>query len=109
MENLNILEKSKNQKKDDLHRITVNREAERALTAIVERVNNEFIGGKVNRTQVTNWILMRFRDRMSDSEINQIRTEHFDEVAVLESILRQAKENGHVPSEFKSLLQKQVG
>jgi len=107
MENLNILEKAKEQKKDDLFRITVNKEGERALAAIVERVNDGFIG-KVNRTLMANWVLIKFNENINDDEINKIRGDHFDEVAVLESILRHAKESGQVPQEFKSLLQKQV-
>jgi len=106
--NNNILEKNKDQKKDDLYRVTVNREGERALAAIVERVNDGFIGGRVNRTQVASWVLIKFSENTSENEINQIRAEHFDEIAVLECILRQAKESGQVPPEFKSLLQKRV-
>ena len=37
------------------------------------------------------------------------RAEYFDEISLLESILRKAKETGKVPSEFKGLLQKQLG
>jgi hypothetical protein len=106
MENLSILEKAKEQK--NLFRITVNKEGERALAAIVELVNDGFIGGKVNRMQMANWVLIKFNENINEDKINKIRGEHFDEVAVLESILRQAKGSGQVPSEFKSLLQKQV-
>jgi hypothetical protein len=90
-------------------RITVSRGAERALTSIVDRVNEGFAGGRVNRTQVANWVLSRFSEQLDDAAIKEIRMEHFDEVAVLESILRQAKESGRVPTEFKCLLQKQLG
>lgn len=78
------------------------------LTAIVERVNDGFLGGKINRTQAANWIMMRFNENLSDTEIREIRADHFDEIAVLEAILRKAKESGKVPSEFKALLQKQL-
>lgn len=94
---------------DELHRITVSRGAERELTSIVDRVNDGFAGGKVNRTQIANWVLTRFSERLDDAAIKEIRMEHFDEVAVLESILRQAKESGRVPAEFKGLLQRQLG
>lgn len=101
--------KDKEQKNEELHRITVSKQGERALAAVVERINDGFVGGKVNRTQVANWILARFNDSLSETEIKEIRMEHFDEVAVLESILRQAKESGRVPAELKGLLQKQLG
>lgn len=98
----------KENKTEEIQRITVSKLGQDALTAIVERVNDGFIGGKINRTQAANWILMRFNENLSDTEIKEIRIEHFDEVAVLEAILRQAKESGQVPTEFKALLQKQL-
>lgn len=117
MEKENIGEKNKDKDREqkpekageELHRITVSRGAERELTSIVDRVNDGFGGGKVNRTQIANWILMRFSEELDDAAIKEIRMEHFDEVAVLESILRQAKESGRVPAEFKGLLQRQFG
>lgn len=102
-------DKDREQKMEEMHRITVSRGAERALMGILERVNDGFAGGRVNRTQIANWVLLRFSDRLDDAEIKEIRMEHFDEVAVLETILRQAKESGRVPAEFKGLLQKQLG
>lgn len=98
----------KENKTDEIQRITVSKSGQDALTAIVERVNDGFIGGKINRTQAANWIMMRFNENLTDTEVREIRSEHFDEVAVLEAILRKAKESGKVPSEFKALLQKQL-
>jgi len=42
-------------------------------------------------------------------DVRDIRSKHFNEVAMLESILRQAKETGHVSLELRELLQKQLG
>lgn len=98
----------KENKTEEIQRITVSKLGQDALTAIVERVNDGFIGGKINRTQAANWIMMRFNDNVTDIEIREIRAEHFDEVAVLEAILRKAKESGKVPTEFKALLLKQL-
>lgn len=99
---------NKEQKGEEVLRITVSKLGQDALTAIMERVNDGFIGGKISRTQATNWIMMRFNENLSDAEIKEIRLEHFDEVFVLEAILRQAKETGKVPTEFKALLQRQL-
>lgn len=99
---------NKEQKGEEILRITVSKLGQDALTAIMERVNDGFIGGKISRTQAANWIMMRFNENLSDTEIKEIRLEHFDEVSVLEAILRQAKESGKVPTEFKALLQKQL-
>ena len=95
--------------KEEILRITVSRQGERALQEIIEKTNDGFTGGKVSKTQMANWILKRFKDDLDDSIIKDIRADHFDEVAVLESLLRKAKETGKVPAEFKYLLQKQIG
>lgn len=102
-------DKNREQKTGELNRITVSRGAASALTSIVDRVNDGFAGGRVNRSQISNWVLLRFNEQLDDAAIKAIRMEHFDEVALLESVLRQAKESGRVPAEFKGLLQKQLG
>jgi hypothetical protein len=94
---------------EELQRITVSKETQNILGAITDRINDGYIGGRVNRTQMANWILKRFQSELDETQIKEIRAEHFDEVAMLENILRQAKESGKVPTDFKALLQKQFG
>lgn len=97
------------EEREEILRINVSRLGGKALSEVMERVNNGFMGGKVSKSQIANWILKRFRDDLDELLIKDIRADHFDEVAVLELILRKAKETGKVPSEFKHLLQKQIG
>ena len=96
-------------KNEEIYRVSVSKAAEEALSTVVERVNNRFEGGKVNRTQILNWVLVRFAETLGDAEIREIRAEHFDDVAFLESVLRKAKKTGKVPQELRALLQKQLG
>ena len=102
---------TRNSKQEDLEilRIGISRASERALMEIMDQVNHGFIGGKVSKSQMANWILKRFKEELDDSLIKDIRADHFDEVAVLESILRKARESGKVPTEFRHLLQREVG
>lgn len=102
-------EGNKNGNNEEIQRITVSKEAQGALGNIVDRVNNGFDGGRVNRTQIANWILLRFNSEFDENQIKEIRAEHFDEMAMLEAILRKAKESGKVPTDFKLLLQKHLG
>ncbi len=92
-----------------LQRIVVSNESLVALKAIIDKVNDGFNGGKVNQSEIANWIILRFQSELDESQIKDIRAEHFDEVAMLENILKQAKESGKVPTDFKNLLQKQFG
>ena len=94
---------------EKIQRIVVSKEAQSSLKAITDRVNDGFIGGKVTLAQMANWILLRFQNELDELLIKEIRAEHFDEVAMLESVLKQAKESGKVPKDFKVLLQKQLG
>ena len=92
-----------------LQRIVVSNESLAALKIIIDKVNDGFNGGRVNQTEIANWIILRFQSELDEAQIKEIRAEHFDEVAMLESILKQAKESGKVPTDFKALLQKQLG
>lgn len=92
-----------------LQRIVVSNESLAALKIIIDKVNDGFNGGRVNQTEIANWIILRFQSELDETQIKEIRAEYFDELAMLESILKQAKESGKVPTDFKSLLQKQLG
>jgi len=94
---------------EKIQRIAVSKEAQSSLKAVTDRVNDGFMGGKVNLVQMANWILNRFQTELDEAQIKEIRAEHFDEVAMLESVLKQAKDSGKVPTDFKALLQKQLG
>ena len=89
--------------------ISVSKEAEGAIAEVLEKVNNGFEAGKVNRSQVASWMIMRLRDTFTEKDILAIRSAHFDEISLLESILRQAKERGNVPQELREVLQKHAG
>lgn len=102
-------EENKTNESEKIQRITASKEALNALKAVTDKVNDGFNGGRVNQTQMANWIILRFQNELDDVQIKEIRAEFFDEVAMLESVLRQAKESGKVPMDFKALLQKQLG
>ncbi len=110
-DNLGIREENTNTntKTDEVYRIAVTREAEKALNELLEKVNHGFEGGKVNRTEMASWALGRMSKDFDDVALQDIRAEHFDEIAALESLWRKAKETGKVSSEMKLLLLRQTG
>ena len=97
------------QKEDVVAKITVTKEAEEAVSQIVAKVNDGFEGGRVNRQDVASWILTRFIETFSDLEIQQLRATFFNEIALLEVILKRAKQSGSVPAELKAALLGQMG
>lgn len=97
-----------NQKDELIAKITVTKQAEEAVSQIVNRVNDGFEAGRVNRQDVASWILTRFVETFSDAEIQQIRATFFNEIVLLEAILKKARQNGTLPPELKEALMGQV-
>jgi len=97
-----------NLKEELIAKITVTKEAEAAVSQIVTRVNEGFEAGRVNRQDVASWIINRFIETFSDAEVQQIRATFFNEIALLEAILKKAKQSGSVPTELKAALIGQV-
>jgi hypothetical protein len=101
--------KTREPKIEDSLRLTVSKTADKALATVVDRVNEGFTGGRVNRVQMASWILAKFSESLSNADIRTIRADHYDAVAALESAFRRAKETGVVPDELRLLLQKNEG
>ncbi len=89
-------------------KITVTKLAEEAVSQIVSRVNDGYDAGRVNRQDVASWILTRFIETFSEAEVQQIRAAFFNEIALLEAILKKAKQGGNLSEELKSALMGQV-
>lgn len=64
---------------------------------------------RINRTQMANWILVRFASQCSDADIQQIRAENVNELAVLEATLKKARKTGKLPSDMSQLIHKHLG
>ena len=109
MELENNNKKKKEEKNEEIYRVGISGFAEKALAKLLERVNDGFEAGRVNRTQITSWLVLKASHEITEQEILDIRSEHFDEVAVLEALLKKTKEGGNMPAELRALLQKQMG
>lgn len=105
----NGIREKERKKNDESFRIAVSKKVDEEISEMILKVNDGFNAGKVNRPQLVNWILSKFYSSMGEAEIKEIRADHFDEISLLDSILRQAKATGKVPNEFRVLLQKQMG
>lgn len=93
-----------NNKEEVVAKITVTKEAEEAVSQVVSKVNEGFEAGRVNRQDVASWILSRFVENFSEIDIQQIRSAFFNEIALLEAILKKAKQSGNIPTELKAAL-----
>lgn len=89
-------------------KITVTKQAEEAVSQVVNKVNDGFDAGRVNRQDVASWILTRFVETFSDMDVQLIRSAFFNEIALLEAILKKAKQSGNLPTELKTALMGQI-
>ena len=108
MENIEKEKKTKELRTEEIVKITVSKEAEEKLMNVIEKVNNGFDAGKVNRQDVASWALTYFANNCDSEVIKAIRQDHFDEFTVLESILRRGKEQGKIPVEIRNILRQQM-
>jgi hypothetical protein len=89
---------------DNFIKITISKESENAAMEIVDKVNSGFEAGKVNRQDVVSWIIMRFKGQFGLEEIKTIRASFANEITLLESIFKKAKETGVMPNQLKEAL-----
>ncbi len=108
MNNIEIEKNKKELKTEEIVKITVSKEAEEKIMAVIEKVNHGFDAGRVNRQDLASWALIRFAKSCEADTIKEIRQDHFDEFAVLESILKRSKEQGQLPQELKDLVRSQL-
>ncbi len=94
---------------EEIAKITVSKEAEEKLSALVQKVNDGFTSGKVNRQDLASWLLMKFCSAQDEALIENIRADHFDEIMMFEAILKKSKETGVLPPEFQALMKQQIG
>ena len=99
----------KPEEETETSRLSISKIASQALGLIIERVNNGFEGGKVNRSQIANWLIIRTNDDLSEEIVKEIRAQHIDEFAVFDAVLRRAKESGQLPAELRAFIQKHAG
>ena len=90
-------------------KVTISRKAELVTAELIARVNDGFEGGRVSRQDLISWVLAKFADGCTDLEIRAIRSDHFDEIALLELCLKKSKLSGSLPPELKKLLLAQAG
>ncbi len=96
-------------REENIAKITVSKESEEAVSQIVKRVNDGFIGGKVNRQDITSLLLIRACQNLNDEDISSIRHDFISDIALLEVALKKARETGKMPESLREALMSQMG
>jgi Fe-S cluster assembly ATPase SufC len=66
-------------------------ELEQAMDRMVAAVNEGFSGGRVTKHDLVSWAVLYFEKNCFQECVEHIRQDHFDQVAYLESVLKDAK------------------
>jgi hypothetical protein len=109
VENIEKEKGSGDKKGEETYRISISKVAEKAVVDVMERVNQGFTAGQVNRSQLASWILVRYAETANADEIRAIRMDHVNEIALLEHYYREAKESGKLQPEVRDLIRKLAG
>lgn len=76
--------------KPQLYRLNLTRDSHEALVRMTDKVNQDFVGGRVAKHELAAWILTKFEANL-ERNLPAIRRSHFDDVAYMQAILQQKK------------------
>jgi len=90
-------DKKENASEQNIIRIFISKQSEVALNDITDAVNEGFDAGRVSRSDVANHMIMKFKNELSEPNIQLIRNEHFSLVTHMERLLKKIKNGEKVP------------
>ncbi|MGE3263522.1 MAG: hypothetical protein AB7K68_17225 [Bacteriovoracia bacterium] len=76
---------------EQLPKIAITLAADQSVDSLYRKVNDG-IPGRITKGQIASWLLINSCVSMTPKQIEKIRGDHFDEIAHLESVVRQLKE-----------------
>lgn len=89
------------------YKITINKEAGEILTELVDKANEGFAAGKINRQDLASFVIEKFKASYTEKDLIQLRQLHYDDASMLEAMYRRMKETGEVPEFLRDALRKQ--
>ena len=101
-------EKSDLQPKEQF-RVVINREANEAIEAFLEKFSKDGDASKVTKSDLANYIFTSIESLISDTQIAEIRALYFDPKKALEGILKGAGSGEDLPEDLREALLKHCG
>jgi hypothetical protein len=78
----------------NLAKIAITASSDNDLSGALDRVNRDFEGGRVTKTDMASWLILRAISTLDEAAIEEIRKAHFNQVVYLESLVRKLKSAG---------------
>ncbi len=83
-------------------KIQIAAEADEAVEKVLAEVNREFKGGRIGKSEVVSWLLLKVAEEMDSELIAELQRAYFDEVVYLGFVvaeMRKAQKTGQPKSE----------
>jgi hypothetical protein len=79
---------------NQLAKIAISSVSDEALSKSLDRVNQNFEGGRVSKADLASWFVIHGARGLDDSGIEEIRQAHFNQVTYLETLVKKLKTSG---------------
>ena len=96
--------KIKNKNEENMSKIAISKDADRALVDVLKRVDEKFDLGRVTKQDLASHIIMRFVSSCTEKEIHDMRVLFFDPITAMEAKIKTIKETGVIPDSIRDLL-----
>jgi hypothetical protein len=99
-------ERINSQTPPQLVKVAITAEADKILVAMVSKTNEGSTSGRVGKRDLASWIIRHFSEMSFTRSLEEIRTDHFDEIVYLNNSLKSlgmAKRNGISQDEVNKL------
>jgi hypothetical protein len=77
-----------------LAKIAVSTQADEALSKSLERVNTDFLGGRISKTDLASWFFIQGANQLNEEKIEEVRKAHFNQVVYLDGLVKKLKSEG---------------
>ena len=94
---------------DKCTRLGVSQSADQVLEALLLRINNKFLGGRVGKSELAEWLIIKSPAFFTEDMIQEVRSIYFDERAAFKNMILRIKDTGQIPQELRTLLQRENG
>ena len=101
------IQETKQKIEENLAKIAISKESDRALVEILNRIGEGFDAGKATKQDVASHIILHFASNCTDKEIHAMRALFFNPILLMEATLKKAKETGVLPESLRDLLYQQ--
>lgn len=90
-------------------RVVINDAANKQLEAYVKQASEGNEPVNISKSDLANYIFCNLSRFLSDSDLKTLRSQHFDDRAVLKGLLKKAKDDADLPPELKRALRDYYG